>query len=103
MSFVMSQPEALIDAAAILGNLNAALSANNAAAASATTGWLAPAADDVSAQTAARLVGHGRSYHVISAQAAAIREHLVTTLTSNADSYASTEAANAVRVCLGAL
>jgi hypothetical protein len=101
MSFVTTQPEMLITAAGTLAGVNSALSAHNAAAAAPTTGWLAPAADEVSAQTAARLVGHAQSYQAVSAQATAVHQQLVALLMSNAGSYADTEAMNAIMASLG--
>jgi hypothetical protein len=53
------------------------------------------AADEVSALTAAQFATHAEMYQVISAQAAAIHEMFVSTLSAGATSYAVTEAANA--------
>jgi hypothetical protein len=77
MSFVTTQPEALNTAATALGGIGSSFSAQNAAAASPTTGVVPAAADEVSAQ------------------AAAIHEQFVNTLGTRAGSYAATEAANA--------
>src|SRR5579884_52102 len=96
MSFVTTQPEALTAAAANLQGIGASMSAQNAAAAAPTTGVVPAAADEVSALTAAQFVAHAQMYQAVSAQAAAIHEMFVNTLTTSAGSYAATEAANAI-------
>jgi hypothetical protein len=50
----------------------------------------------VSALTAAQFTAHAQVYQAVSAQAAAIHETFVSTLSASAGSYAATEAANAV-------
>jgi hypothetical protein len=85
--------------AATAGNLQgigSTMSAQNAAAAAPTTGVVPAAADDVSALTAAQFAMHAQVYQGVSAQAAAIHEMFVNTLGISAESYAATEAANAV-------
>jgi hypothetical protein len=101
MSFVTTQPEALITTAGTLAALGSVLSAHNAAAAAPTTGVVAPASDEVSAQTAASLAGHAQNYQAVSAQAAAIHQQFVAMLTSNANSYADAEAVNVIVASLG--
>jgi hypothetical protein len=96
MSFVTTQPEALSAAAGNLQGIGAAVAAQNAAAASPTTGVAPAAADEVSALTAAQFTAHAQMYQAVSAQAAAIHEMFVSTLGTSAASYAVTEAANAV-------
>jgi hypothetical protein len=98
MSMVSAQPEMLAAAAAELQALNAAVWAGNAAAAAPTTGVVPAAADVVSMLTAAQFASHARLYQQISAQAAAVREQLATTLAISAGSYAATEAANTAAV-----
>ena len=95
MSFVTAQPETLAAAAGQLHTLGATVSAENAAAASPTTGVIPAAADEVSALTAAQFAAHAQMYQAVAAQAAAIHEQFVATLTTSANSYALTEAANA--------
>jgi hypothetical protein len=68
MSFVMTQPDSLAAAARELHGAGAATAADNAAAATPTTGLVPAAADEV----------------------------FTTTLAISADSYAATEAANAI-------
>ncbi|UQX13505.1 PE family protein [Candidatus Mycobacterium methanotrophicum] len=96
MSFVTTQPEMLAAAAANLQGIGATLSAQNATAATPTTGVVPAAADEVSALTAAQFAAHAQMYQAVSAQAAAIHEMFVNTLGTSAGSYAATEAANAV-------
>jgi len=96
MSFVTTQPEALFAAAGNLHGVGEDVSAHNAAAASATTAVIPAAADEVSALTAAQFTAHAQMYQAVSAQAAAIHEVLVSTLIAGGESYAATEAANAV-------
>jgi hypothetical protein len=49
----------------------------------------------VSALTAAQFAAHAQMYQAVSAQAAAIHEQFVNTLSTSSGSYALTEAANA--------
>src|SRR6201997_5771690 len=95
MSYVTTQPEALAAAAGSLQGIGSALNAQNAAAASPTTGVVPAAMDEVSALTAAQFAAHAQIYQAVSAQAAAIHEQFVTTLGISSGSYAATEAANA--------
>lgn len=95
MSFVTTQPEELVAAAAKLAGLGSAMSAQNAAAASPTTGVIPAAADEVSALTAMQFAAHAATYQAVSTHAEAIHELFVSTLRVSAGSYAVTEAANA--------
>jgi hypothetical protein len=95
MSFVTAQPEALAAAAGALQGIGSSMSAQNAAAAAPTTGVVPAAADEVSALTAAQFAAHAQMYQAVSAQAAAIHELFVNTLSTSSTSYAVTEAANA--------
>ena len=96
MSFVSTQPEALTSAAGVLQGIGSAMSARNAAAAAPTTGVVRAGADQVSAPTAAQFAAQAQMYQAVSAQAAAIHEMFVHTLSISAGSYAATEAANAI-------
>jgi PE family protein len=98
MSFVTTQPEALTAAASSLQGIGSRLSAENAAAAAPTTGVVPAAADEVSALTAMQFSAHASLYQAMSAQAAAIHESFVSTLSASAGSYAATEAANAAAI-----
>ncbi|MGO9224177.1 PE family protein [Mycobacterium sp.] len=95
MSFVTTQPEALCAAAGTLQGIGSAMNAQNAAAAAPTTGVVPAAADEVSALTGAQFAAHAQMYQAVSAQAAAIHELFVNTLSTSAGSYAATEIANA--------
>ncbi len=98
MSIVIARPEVLAVAAAEMQSLNASMAAGNAAAAAPTTGVVPAAADVVSMLTAAHFASHARLYQEVSAQAAALRELLATTLGVSAASYDATEAANTTAV-----
>ncbi|WP_136244716.1 PE family protein [Mycobacterium intracellulare] len=98
MSFLMARPEILDAASGELHGINAAVQENNSALAVATTAVTPAAADAVSVLTAARFSQHGQLFQEISAQAAAVREQLATTLGISAGSYAATELANAAAV-----
>ena len=95
MSFVTALPGMLASAAGDLQTIGAAVAAGNMAAAEPTTGVAPPAADDVSALTAAFFAAHGLMYQGVSAQATAIHELFVVALATSAASYAATEVANA--------
>ncbi len=96
MSFVTTQPELLSAAAGNLHGIGADVAAHNAAAATPTTGVVPAAADEVSALTATQFAAHAQLYQAVSAQAQAIHQMFVSTLSTSAASYAATEAANAV-------
>jgi len=96
MSFVTTQPEILTAAAADLHSIGALMAAQNAATAGPTTGVVPAAADEVSALTATQFAAHAQLYQAIAAQASAIHEQFVNTLSTSAGSYAVTEAANAI-------
>ncbi|BBZ22064.1 PE family protein [Mycolicibacter hiberniae] len=96
MSYVTTHPEVLAEVAGSLQKVGSVMTAENAAAAAPTTGVLPAAADEVSALTAAQFAAHGEMYQAVSAQAAVIHEMMVNALGMSANSYALTEAANAV-------
>jgi hypothetical protein len=98
MSFVTTQPEILASAAGALQTIGSTMAAGNAAAAAPTTGVIPPAADQVSALTAAQFAAQGELYQAVSTQATAIHELFVQALSTSAASYAATEAANAIAV-----
>ncbi|MEB3021258.1 PPE family protein, SVP subgroup [[Mycobacterium] crassicus] len=95
MSFVTTQPEALAAAANNLQTIGAAMTAQNTAAATPTTGVAPAAADEVSALQATQFSAYGTLYQQISAQATAIQEMFVQTLRTSSESYDATETANA--------
>ncbi|MGH3634464.1 PE family protein [Mycobacterium sp.] len=96
MSFVTAQPEALTAAAGNLQGIGSAMAAQNAAAATPTSGVVPAAADEVSVLTATQFAAHAAMYQAVSAQAEAIHEMFVQTLGTSAGSYAATEVANAI-------
>lgn len=96
MSFVTTNPEMLAFAANDLQTIGSAVAAENMATATTTTGVAPPAADEVSALTAAQFSAHAQMYQAIGAQATAIHELFVNALRVSAVSYAATETANAV-------
>lgn len=95
MLFVTTQPEMLTAAAGKLTGIGSAMAAQNAAAATPTTGVVPAAADEVSL-IATQFAAHATSYQAVSAQAAAVHDMFVATLGASAGSYAATESANAV-------
>jgi len=96
MSFVATQPEDLSGAASCLAGIGNAIAAQNAAAATPTTGLDPAASDIVSTVTAAQFGSHGSAYQQIAAQAADVHERLVAALRAGAGAYAVAEAANAI-------
>ncbi|MGO9381576.1 MAG: PE family protein [Mycobacterium sp.] len=92
MSFVLAAPEALATAASDLAGIGSTLGTASAAVAAPTTGVLAAAADEVSAQVAALLSGHGLGYQQLSARLAAFHEQFVQALSAGASTYAAVEA-----------
>jgi hypothetical protein len=96
MSFVMTYPESLSGAAGDLQGIGSAVQAQSAATAGPTTAVAPPASDVVSALTAAQFNAHGALFQSVAAQAAAIHEMFVATLSGSASSYAAAEAANAL-------
>jgi len=96
MSFVEIVPEMLSVAAGNLHMIGSAVSAQNAAAIAPTVGLVPAAADEVSALTAMQFAAHAQMYQEVSARATAMHQMFVTVLAASADSYTTTEAANAV-------
>jgi hypothetical protein len=94
MSYLTTQPEALVYAAGKLEGIGTSVAAQNASAAASTTGMAPAAADEVSALQATQFSAYGNLYQQISAQATAINQAFVQMLGTSADSYGSTETAN---------
>ncbi|MEB3032393.1 PE family protein [[Mycobacterium] nativiensis] len=103
MSFVITQPDLLTTAATQWAVLDTAMREENSVAAAPTLGAPPPAADEVSATTAARFAAHAQQYQAISARAAALQQLFIDTLRGNAESYATAEATNAAAVDPSAL
>jgi PE family len=96
MTFVTTQPELLTSAVGQLAGIGSELMARNAAEAVPTTAVVPAAADEVSALTATQFASHAEIYQAISTHAAAIHDLFVNVLGASANSYATTEAANAI-------
>lgn len=94
MSVLTTVPEAMESAAGDLQGIGASMSAGSAAAAAPTTGVIPPAADVVSALTAAQFAAHAQLYQAMSAQATAQQSLFATTLGTSGALYGYTEATN---------
>jgi hypothetical protein len=95
VSFVTTQPQALMTSAGNLQGIAAAMSAANGTAPAPTTGVVPAAADEVSALTTTQFAAHTQMYQTISARAAAIHEMFVNTLRTRGGSSAATAPATA--------
>lgn len=100
MSFVITQPEALLYAAGKLETLGSALAAESAAAAPPTTAIAPAAADEISALQAGLFTAYGELYQSVNAQAATVHQQFVRTLNTSAGSYQATETANSAATAL---
>jgi hypothetical protein len=95
VSYLLAAPDALVTAASDVAGIGSSLSAAGAAAVAPTTGILAAAEDEISAQVAALFSEHGLGFQQLSAQASAFHEQFVQALTAGAGSYAAAEASAA--------
>lgn len=95
MSFLHAGPEALRAAASNIAGIGSEISSANAAASLPTTGVVAAAADQVSAQVAALFSSHAQGYQQLSSQVAAFHEKFVQALGASAASYANAESSAA--------
>jgi len=95
MSFLHADPEALKAAASNIAGIGSEISSANAAASLPTTGVVAAAADQVSAQVAALFSSHAQGYQQLSSQVSAFHEKFVQALGSSAASYAGAESSAA--------
>lgn len=91
---LVAAPELLASAATNLESIGSALDAAHAAVALPTTELVAAGADEVSTAVAALFAGYGQQYQALAGQVAAFHGWFTGTLATNANSYASTEAAN---------
>lgn len=103
MSYVVAAPDFLSTAAEDLAAMGSAVSTATAAAARSTSLLLAAGADEVSTHIAALFSTHGLQYQLASAQAAEFHERFVLTLAADANTYLTTEIANAQRCLAGAI
>jgi hypothetical protein len=95
MSFVTAVPEMVVSAAGDMAAIGSVIDTANAAATISTTGVVAMAADEVSAEIEALFNAHAEIYRELSAEAAASFDQFVRALAASASSYAATEVANA--------
>lgn len=95
MSFVITAPETMTDAATNVAGIASAISAANAAAASATTEILSAGTDEVSTALTTLLSEYASAYQALAAKAAALHAQFTQALTAGARGYAVTEADNA--------
>jgi triacylglycerol lipase len=95
LSYVVAFPEVMSAAATDVASIGSVVETANRGVAGATTGLLAAAEDEVSAEIAALFSAHGQGYQALSAQAAAFHGRFVQALTGASGAYAAAEAANA--------
>ena len=95
MSFLSAVPQLITQAANDVAGIGSTINEANTAASAATTGLLAPAADEVSEAVAALFASHGQTFQALSAQVAHFHDQFVQLLNAGAASYAGAEAANA--------
>ncbi|ORW64888.1 PE family protein [Mycobacterium saskatchewanense] len=92
MSFLLTAPEALVNAASDLVGIGTGLDTARSAAAAPTTGILAAAEDEISTQIAALFSAHGVGFQQLTAQVSAFHQQFTAALTSGANAYAQAEA-----------
>jgi PE-PPE domain/PE family len=93
MTYVLTQPQVMMTAAADAAEIGSALDQAHAAAAGPITGVVAAARDEVSAATATLFSTYARAYQTVTAQAAAFHDAFTQALGAAADTYANAEAA----------
>jgi PE family len=95
MSYVIAAPEYVSAAATDLANIGSAISDANSAALVPASSVLPAGADEVSASIASLFESHAQIYQALSAAAQAFHSQFVQLMSSGAEQYALTEAANA--------
>jgi PE family len=103
MSFVTAATGMMEAAAQDLAGIGSTVGEATASAAAPTTGIAAAGADEVSAIIAQLFGGHGQQFQALAARAAAFHEQFVNLLNSGANSYLTTEVANAQQTLAGAV
>jgi hypothetical protein len=93
VSFVLTAPEMVTDAAGNLAGIGSSLQEATSAAATRTTGLAAAAADEVSVAISELFGMYGQDFQALSAQAAAFHDEFVSLLNGGAAAYVSTELA----------
>lgn len=94
MTFVTTEPEAMMASAGELTGIGGAMSGAHAAAAAPTTTVLPAGTEEVSALVAMVLNAHGAMHQADAAEGMAVHMAHVTTLMTSAGSYAAIEAVN---------
>jgi hypothetical protein len=103
VSFVVTAPELVTEAAGDLAGIGSSLGEATAAAAAPTTGVAAAAADEVSIAISELFGTYGREFQAASARAAAFHDEFVGLLNGGAAAYLSTEIANVEQGLLNAV
>ncbi|SOJ52766.1 PE family protein PE3 [Mycobacterium simulans] len=98
MTYLMTQPQLVAEAAANVAGIRSAIEAANAAVAGPTTSLVAAAADEVSTASAALFGAYGQEYQAVIRQAAAFHDEFVRALAAAGTAYAEAEAVNAAAV-----
>jgi PE-PPE domain/PE family len=93
MTYVLTQPQVMVTAAADLAGLGSAISEANAAATGQTTGVLAAAGDEVSAAAATLFNAYAQEYQAVMQQVATFHAEFTQALAAAGNAYAETEAA----------
>lgn len=94
MTFVTTEPEAMLASSGELTGIGAAMAGAHGAAAAPTTTVLPAGLDEVSALTALVFNTHGAAHQADAAEGMAVHAAHVATLEISADSYAVIEAIN---------
>jgi PE-PPE domain/PE family len=93
MTFLITEPESIAAVAANVDQIGSAINAAKAAAAGPTSGFLAPAADEVSAAVTKLFGLCSQEYQAAVAQATVFHNQFVQALTAAGGAYAAAEAA----------
>lgn len=95
MSFLLTAPEAVTDAAGDIAGIGSTLTQARAAALGPTTSLVAAAADEVSIALSQLFGSYGHQFQALSAEAATFHDEFVRLLNSGAAAYLNTETTNA--------
>ncbi len=93
MSYVLTQPEVVVTAAADVAAIGTTINEAGAAAAGKTTGVVAAAADEVSAATADVFNAHAQEWQQVLGRATAFHSEFAQALAAAGNAYAGAEAA----------
>jgi hypothetical protein len=103
MSFVLTVPQLVADAAENLAGIGSSLTEATAAAGGPTTSLAAAAADEVSTALSQLFGTYGQEFQAVSAQAATFQAEFVRLLNAGAAAYLTTEIANAQQGLMNAV